>query len=170
MTLIVAVDQNWGIGKNNGLLFRIPEDMAFFRETTTGKVIVMGRKTLESFPGGKPLKNRTNIVLTTRPGLETPDVIACSSLAQLAKLLDEYGKNEIFVAGGENVYRQLLPYCDTALVTKVNADGDAAKFFPNLDEIPGWELSSQTETRHSNGYDFTICEYHNNSVKPMEQA
>ena len=120
MNLIANVDRNWAIGKNNKLLVRIPDDMKFFRQTTTGKVVVMGRKTLESFPGGMPLKNRTNLVLTSDPGYRVKDAVVLHSMEELRKELEKYPDEDVFVIGGESVYRQLLPLCDVAHITKTD--------------------------------------------------
>ena len=120
MNLIVAVDKNWAIGKDNKLLVSIPDDMKFFRETTTGKVVVMGRKTLESFPNGKPLKNRVNIVLTRDPNYEVKDAIIVHSKEELDEELKKYNQDDIFVIGGESIYRMMLNDCKRAFVTYVD--------------------------------------------------
>ena len=138
MNLIAAVDRNWAIGKNNELLVRIPMDQKFFRETTTGKVVVMGRKTLESFPNGLPLKNRTNIVLTHNPNYAVKDAIIVHSLDELHEELKKYNSEDIYVIGGEKIYEQLLDECDVAHITKIDYAYDADAHFPNLDEKPGW--------------------------------
>ena len=117
MNLIAAVDKNWAIGRNNELLVRIPDDRKFFRETTTGKVVVMGRKTLESFPNGLPLKNRTNIVLTHNKNYKVKDAIVVNSIEELHEALSGYADEDIYVIGGGSVYRQLLDECDTAHIT-----------------------------------------------------
>ena len=118
MNLIVAVDNNWAIGKNNGLLVRIPEDQKFFRQTTTNHVVVMGRKTLESFPNKIPLPNRVNIVLTKNLDYQAKDAVIVHSVEELFEVLKDYKDREIFVIGGQSIYEQLLPYCDVAHVTK----------------------------------------------------
>ena len=143
MNLIVAVDKNWAIGYGNKLLVSIPQDMKFFRETTSGKVVVMGRKTLESFPGGQPLKKRTNIVLTGNP-----------------KELKQYPAEDVYVIGGESVYRALLPYCDKAYVTRIDHAYLADTYFPNLDEDPEWKMTkvSDEQTYFDLEYVFTIYE------------
>ena len=141
MNLIAAVDKNWAIGKDNGLLVSIPADMKFFRETTTGKVVVMGRKTLESFPNGLPLKNRVNIVLTTDYSYQVKDAVIVHSKEELEEELQKYNSEDIYVIGGESVYRLLLDACDTAHITKIDYAYEADAFFPNLDENPDWELS-----------------------------
>jgi dihydrofolate reductase len=145
MNLIAAVDSNWAIGKNNELLVRIPADQKFFRETTTGKVVVMGRKTLESFPNGIPLKNRTNIVLTSNPNYQVKDAIVVHSLDELHEELKKYPSEDIFVIGGEKVYKELLDECDVAHITKINFAYDADAYFPNLDEKPKWVITGDSE-------------------------
>ena len=145
MNLIAAVDKNWAIGKNNKLLVSIPEDMKFFRQTTTGKVVVMGRKTLESFPNGLPLKNRTNIVLTKDRSYQVKDAILVYSMEELLEELKKYPSEDIYVIGGESIYRQLVDYCDVAHITKINYAYEADSWFPNLDEIEGWEITADSE-------------------------
>ena len=117
MNLIVAADKNWGIGKDNKLLVSIPSDMKFFRQETMGKVVVMGRKTLESFPNGLPLKNRTNVVLTSDKNYQVKDAVIVHSIDEVLEELKKYDDDEIYVIGGGKVYEELLPYCDVALVT-----------------------------------------------------
>lgn len=145
MNIMVAVDANWAIGYQNKLLVRIPNDHKRMREQTTGKVIVMGRKTLESFPQGQPLKNRTNIVLTTDKSYSVNGAVIVHSIDELKEELKQYDSGDIYVFGGESVYRQLLDLCDTAYVTKINYSYQADTYFPNLDENDGWELVSESE-------------------------
>lgn len=145
MNLIAAVDKNWAIGLKNKLLVRIPEDQRFFRETTTGKVVVMGRKTLESFPNGLPLKNRTNIVLTRDRGYDAKGAIVVHSLEELMKKLAQYPSRDIYIIGGESIYRQLLPYCDVAHITKIDYAYEADSWFPNLDELAEWQVVADSE-------------------------
>ena len=156
MNLIVAVDKNWGIGYQNKLLNSIPEDMKYFRETTTGKVVVMGRKTLESFPNGLPLKNRTNIVITGDHTYKAKDAIIVHSIKEALEELKKYDSNDIYVIGGESIYRQLLPYCDVAHVTKIDHAYEADSFFPNLDEDEEWEIvaTSEEQTYFDIAYEF----------------
>ena len=144
MNLIVAVDKNWAIGKNNKLLVSIPADMKFFRETTMGNVVVMGRKTLESFPGGQPLKKRINIVLTKDKNYKVKDAIVVNSIEELLEELKKYNSESIYVIGGESIYRQLL-YCDMAHITKIDHAYEADTFLPNLDEDKEWELTGVSE-------------------------
>lgn len=162
MKAIVAVDKNWGIGKNNDLLFSIPADMKFFRQTTLNKVVVMGAKTLKSFPNGNPLKNRVNVVLSTK--LKREDCVIVDNLEKLFEVLKTY-EEEIFVIGGASVYKTLLDYCEEILVTKVDADGNADLFFPNLDELTNWKLIDESESLIDNGYSIKFTKYKNKSVK-----
>lgn len=159
MNLIVAVDKNWAIGKNNQLLVRIPLDQKFFRETTTGKVVVMGRKTLESFPNGLPLKNRVNIVLTHNPNYTVKDAIVVHSMDELHEELKKYNSEDIFVIGGEKIYEQMLDECDVAHVTKINYEYDADAFFPNLDEKPEWEITGDSEEQTYFDLEFYFYRY-----------
>jgi len=145
MNLIAAVDQNWAIGNKNQLLVKIPADQKFFRETTTGKVVVMGRKTLESFPNGLPLKNRTNIVLTRDKNYQVKDAIVLHSLEELREELKKYPSEDIYVIGGETIYRQLLDECDVAHITKIDFAYEADAYFPNLDERPEWKITADSE-------------------------
>ncbi len=145
MNLIVAVDENWAIGKDNKLLVSIPADMKFFRQTTTGKVVVMGRKTLESFPNGLPLKNRTNIVLTRNADYRVKDAVTVRSVPELLRVLKKYDSQDIYVIGGSSVYQELLPYCDVAHVTKISHSYEADAHFPNLDEMQDWQITGESE-------------------------
>ena len=135
MNLIVAADKNWGIGKDNKLLVSIPSDMKFFRQETMRKVVVMGRKTLESFPNGLPLKNRTNVVLTSDKNYQVKDAVIVHSIDEVLEELKKYDDDEIYVIGGGKVYEELLPYCDVAHVTKIDFAFEADTHFPNLDEV-----------------------------------
>lgn len=145
MNLIAAVDNNWAIGKNNQLLVSIPADMKFFRTTTTGKVVVMGRKTLESFPNGQPLKNRVNIVLTHDRTYRVKDAVVVYSLDELREELKKYDSEDIYVIGGESIYRQLVDECDVAHITKIDFAYDADAYFPNLDVKDEWEITADSE-------------------------
>lgn len=159
MNIIVAADQNWAIGKDNKLLVSIPADMKFFRQTTTGKVVVMGRKTLESFPNGLPLKNRINIVLTKNPDYQVKDAIVVHSLDELQRELEAYHQDEVYVIGGESIYRMMLPYCDTAHVTKIHHAYEADTFFPNLDEMEEWEVTQDSEEQTYFDLEYTFLKY-----------
>ena len=167
MKRIVAVDKNWGIGRDNDLLFSLPADMKHFRETTSGKVIVMGKNTLLSFPNGAPLKNRTNIVLTTSGVEEREGLTVCRSLDELREELKKYNTDDVFVVGGGTIYRLLCDACDEAIVTKVDADGDATVFFPDLDQRENWVCESIGEAIETNGITVRFCHYKNNNVKEI---
>lgn len=164
MKAILHADKEWGIGKKNGLMFRIPADMNFFRETTTGHVVVMGSNTLKSFPGGNPLKNRTNIVLYPE-GEKRDDCIIVNSLEELFAEIKKYPPDEVFVIGGAMMYKTLLPYCEEVLVTKVDAVGGADAYFENLDSNPSFTLVNCSEDVETNGYTLNFCTYKNNDVK-----
>lgn len=159
MNLIVAVDENWAIGKDNKLLVSIPSDMKFFRETTTGKVVVMGRKTLESFPNGLPLKNRTNIILTRNRDYKVKDAIVVHSVPELLIKLNKYNSEDVYVIGGDSVYRVLLPYCDVAHVTKINHAYAADAWLPNLDERKEWEITGESEEQTYFDLEYTFVRY-----------
>ena len=145
MNLIAAVDKNWAIGRNNKLLVSIPDDMKFFRETTTGKVVVMGRKTLESLPGKKPLKNRVNIVLTSDNSYQVDGAVIVHDMDELHEELKKYDSQDIYVIGGESIYRQLLDECDVAHITKIDFSYEADAWFPNLDEKEEWVVTADSE-------------------------
>ena len=145
MNLIVAVDNNWAIGNKNELLIRIPNDHKHFREETTGKVVVLGRKTLETFPQGLPLKNRTNIILSKDADYKVKDAVVVHSVEELLEELKQYDEEDIYIIGGESVYRQLLPYCNVAHITKIDHAYEADSYFPNLDEDDEWEITADSD-------------------------
>ena len=159
MKAILAADKNWGIGYNNHLLVSIPSDMKFFRQTTTGKVVVMGRKTLESFPNGMPLKNRTNIVLTGNQNYQVKDAVVVHSEDELMEELEKYDPDDIFVIGGESVYRMMLPHCDTVYVTKIDRAFQADTFFPDLDEMDEWVMTEESEEQTCFDLEFCFTKY-----------
>ena len=151
MNLIVNVDKNWAIGYGGKLLVSIPEDMKFFRSETTGKVVVLGRKTLATFPGGQPLKNRTNIILTRNPEFTAKGAVVCHSVEETLEELKKYPSEDVYIIGGDTIYRQFLPYCDTAHVTRMEHAYDADAWFPNLDEDPEWELTGSLPSAVTSG-------------------
>lgn len=165
MNCIASVDRKWGIGTDNSLLFYIPQDMRFFKEKTVGKTVIMGRNTLLSLPEQKPLANRRNIVLST--SLKEKDFIVCKDLNSLFEEIKKYDSDELFVIGGEQVYRLLLPYCSTAYITKVNAEKPANKFLQNLDLSENWEMTFKGEKQIYNGIEFCFCEYRNTQLKKL---
>jgi len=159
MKLIVAVDANWGIGCKNELLVRIPSDQRFFRETTTGNVVVMGRKTLESFPGGKPLKDRVNIVLTKENRSGEYGEVIVHSIEEAMEEIKKYPEKSIYIIGGETIYRQFLPFCDVAYVTKIDHAYEADAYFPNLDEDSEWKLAEESEEQTYFDITYTFARY-----------
>ncbi|MBQ6124476.1 MAG: dihydrofolate reductase [Spirochaetales bacterium] len=171
MQAILHCDRNWGIGKRNDLMFHLPKDMKFFRTTTTNKVVVMGSNTLLSFPGGKPLKGRTNIVLW--PGgdenrAREGGFVMVQSLPELFREIAKYPPQDVYVIGGAMMYHTLLPYCDKVLLTKVDADGQAEVFFDNLDKLDNWSMTYQSEPQDDNGHIIRFTTYENSNVLPLE--
>lgn len=159
MNLIVAADETWGIGKEGGLLAHLPGDMKYFRETTMGKTVVMGRKTLESFPGGRPLKNRVNIVLSKDMDYGPEGVTVFHSVEETLEALKGEKEEDVFIIGGGAVYREFLPYCTRAYVTHIYHTFEADTDFPDLDRMREWELESVTprmEQPDGLAYEFRI--------------
>lgn len=156
MKLIVAADRNWAIGKDGGLLCHLPGDLKYFKEKTMGKTVVMGRKTLESLPGGKPLPKRTNVVLTHNRQLGQE---GCEMVHSVEELLELYDCEELMVMGGSSVYEELLPYCDTCYVTKLDAEFEADAHMPNIDEMKDFRLAWQSESYTENGVTYVFTEY-----------
>lgn len=147
MNLIVAVDKNWAIGNKGKLLVSIPSDMKFFRQETSGegKAVILGRKTLESFPGGRPLKNRVNIVLTKNPNFHAEGAIVVHSVEEALEAVKAFDDDKIYVIGGDTVYKQFLPYCKLAHVTKIDHAYEADAYFPNLDEMTEWKITGESD-------------------------
>ena len=145
MNIIVAVDKNWGIGNRGELLVSIPKDQKMFRQETTGKVVVLGRKTLDTFPQKQPLPNRTNIILTHDKNYQVKGATVVHSVEELLAELKKYPSEDVYIIGGESIYQQMLPYCDTAHVTQIDHEYQADAFFPNLDEDPAWEMTAEGE-------------------------
>ena len=158
MKAILSADRNWGIGYQNKLLVSIPSDMRFFREMTEGKVIVMGRKTLESFPNGLPLKKRINVVLTHDRSYQVKDAVIVHDKEELLEELKKY-QEDIFVVGGGSVHELLLPYCDTVYVTRIDMEYQADTFFPDLDQDPEWELTEESDEQTCFDIEFTFTVY-----------
>ena len=159
---ILSVDKKYGIGKNNDLLFHLPLDMKFFRETTKGHTVFMGENTLLSFPGSKPLKNRENVVLSQDPTHNYEGCVNIHDFNEFIKIIQEKGRiSDVFVIGGASIYRQTLPYVDKVLLTKVNADGEATVFFPNLDENPNFVCVDEGEPIQDGEYEIRFTIYEN---------
>jgi len=160
MNLIVAVDENWGIGYMGKIQWHIKEDMAYFKNKTMDKTVIMGRKTLDSFKNGKPLKNRKNIVLTHDMDFNRDGVIIVHSIEQALKEIKKEYSSDVYVIGGQSIYEALLPYCEKAYVTKVHGIFKADKHFTNLDNEPEWtaaHISDRLITE--NGVHITFYEY-----------
>ncbi len=165
MKAILSVDANWGIGFKNRLLERVPEDMRFFRWMTLGKVVVMGRETFESLPGREPLKDRTNIVLSTHKELEWQGLTVCGSLEELFAELAKYPPEDVFVIGGESVYRQLLPYCSEVYITKFHKAYEADRHFPCLDENKAWTPETLDASLSFNDLEYSRVKYTNSKTE-----
>lgn len=159
MNLIVAVDNNWAIGYKNQLLVSIPADMRFFRDETSGKVVILGKKTLDTFPGGRPLKNRLNIIISRQMDLKVPDAIVVHSIEEALEAASGYKTEDIYVIGGATIYEQMLPYCDVAHITKINYSYEADTYFPNLDEKEDWTLEIESEEQTYYDLEYTFCKY-----------
>lgn len=161
MECIVNVDEKWGIGREGNLLVSISDDLKRFRALTTGKTVVLGRKTLSTFPGGRPLKNRRNIVLSTDKGLTIEGADVVNSAEEALELLKDVPGEEICIIGGASVYEVFLPYCRVCRLTKTFVDGKADRFFPNLDNSPDWEVSEKSEILEENGIKYQYLDYVN---------
>lgn len=155
MQAIVAVSRSWGIGKGGDLLFRLPSDLRRFKSITTGHTVIMGRKTLDSLPGGKGLPHRRNLVLSRQSDFAPDRAEVIHSVEDILKTAED----DAFVIGGQQVYEQLLPYCARVHVTKVLSDPEADAFFPDLDKLPEWKVASAGEMLTENGLSFQYVEY-----------
>lgn len=167
MQLIVNVNPEWGIGNENQLLVRIRSDMRRFRTLTTGKTIIVGRKTLATFPNGKPLANRENIIMTRDPAFTAEEATVCRDLPALFAALSGRDPDSVMVCGGEQIYRQLLPYCSKAHVTLTYTDAKADRFFPNLNLLPNWVMTEVGEKQVENDIAFRFLTYENTDPKPI---
>ncbi len=156
MELIVAVYDDWGIGKDGTQPIALSADRKFFRETTRGAMVIVGRKTLSDFPGGKPLPNRINVVLT-KQDIHIPEVVICHSPEEAVSIAKT--AQRAMVIGGGSIYRQMLPFCDTAYITKVHATPESDTFFPDLDKDPQWTMSEILMSGEENGISYEMCLY-----------
>lgn len=159
MNLIAAVDNNWAIGLKGELLVSIPADQKRFRNETINKVVILGRKTMDTFPGGRPLKNRRNIILSRNPKYEVKDAEVVHDVQELMELIKDVDSEEVYVIGGESVYRELLPYCDRAYITKINYTYQSDAYFPNLDKDEEWELVNESDEETYYDLDYTYRLY-----------
>ena len=153
MKIIAAVDNKWAIGKSGKLLVSIPEDMKFFREETAGKVVIMGRKTLESLKDRTGLSGRTNIVITSNKNYSVKNAIVCHSIEEALKEASKYDTNDVYVIGGGMIYEQMLDLCDEAHITKIDYTYDADIYFPNLDNNDKWKIAATSDEKTY----FNIC-------------
>ena len=156
MELIVAVYDDWGIGKDGTQPIALSTDRKFFREMTRGAMVIVGRRTIADFPGQKPLPGRVNVALT-RSDMEIPGFTVCHSPAEAAEFAKTAEK--AMVIGGGSIYRQMLPYCDRAIITKVHVTPESDTYFPNLDEDDAWELSEILQSGEENGIRYEMCVY-----------
>ncbi|MCR5215002.1 MAG: dihydrofolate reductase [Eubacterium sp.] len=167
MKLIANVDNNWAIGFKDSLLVNIPADMKRFREITSGHTVVLGRKTLAGFPGGLPLKNRRNIILSKRQDYEVRGAEVVRSTEELFELLRDIDSDDIFVIGGGSVYKLLEPYCDTAYITKVDYSYQADTYFPNLENSENWVMVDESEEQTCFSMIYYFQEYRNKNPKKL---
>lgn len=167
MKLIAAVDSNWGIGLNNQLLVNIPSDKRYFKSLTEGHVVVMGRKTYEGLPGNRPLENRINIILSTAKDFSPKGFEVVHSLEELFALLASYEQKEVFVIGGETIYKQLHPYCEEAFITKIDYAYHADSYCPNLDETKDWQMTGISEEETYYDLEYYFCKYENRNILRM---
>ena len=158
---ILCVDKKWGIGRRNGLLFSLPKDMKFFKEKTTGNVVVMGLATFLSLPKQEPLKDRINIVLCDNPDWKAQGVTVVHSSKELTEEIKKYDTDSVFIIGGASVYSQFVPLCSEAYITKFNAQKDADKFFPNLDKDENWFLAEESDVKSEKDVEFVFTLYKN---------
>ena len=161
MDLIVSVDENWGIGNNGQLLAKISSDLKRFRKMTTGNIIIMGRKTLESFPEGKPLPNRINIVMTHSQEYTCEGVKVCHNVQEVLRTIHKEKQKYVFVVGGASIYQQFLQYCERAYVTKIYQTFVADTYFKNLDKVYHWKLIEQQPIQEENGIKYAYLTYEN---------
>ncbi len=168
MNLIAAVDKNWAIGNRGKLLVNIPGDRQLFRQETLGKVIVMGRKTFESLPGGQPLYGRTNVVLTRNRDFAAKGVTVMHSLDETLRYLERFSDGDVYIIGGASVYGQFLPYCDLADVTCIDYAYEADTYFPNLDRDGDWQVTAESEEQTYFSLCYTFRRYERKISKKLK--
>ena len=165
MKCIAAVDNNWAIGNRGKLLVSIPNDQKMFRNETLGKVVVLGRKTLETFPNGQPLRDRTNIILSHDPNDFVAGAIVVHNDEELFRKLGEYDTDDVYIIGGESVYGRYVKYCDTAIITKIDQAYESDAYFPDLDKDENWEMTAESEEFTYFSVEYTFREYRNRNVR-----
>ena len=159
MKFIAAADRKWGIGNNGKLLVRISEDQKFFRQTTMGHVVVLGRKTLEEFPGGRPLKGRTNIILSRNKNYKVEGAVIVHSIDELFEELKKFDTDDVYIIGGQTVYDALIPYCDTGIITRIDREYEADARITDLDADPDWYVSEERAGEDQSEIQFTFVTY-----------
>ncbi len=159
MTIIVAADAKWGIGYKDELLVRIPEDLKNFKALTTGHTVILGRKTLATFPHCAPLKNRTNIIMSRDPGFEAEGAIVAHDTDELREILKDYDTDEVFVIGGGSIYNLLIDMCDKAIVTRIEREYEADTFFPDLDADDAWEITDTSDEQRLDDLTYRYVTY-----------
>ena len=167
MKCIAAVDNNWAIGNKGKLLVSIPNDMKMFRNETRGKVVVLGRKTLETFPNGLPLKERTNIILSRDENYTVDGAVVVHNDEELFEKLKEYDTDDIYIIGGESIYKRYVSCCDTAIITKIDQVYESDAYFPNLDKDDDWKMVAESEEFTYFSVEYTFREYRNSNVRSM---
>jgi len=166
MNFIVAVSEDFAIGKDNHLLFSLPKDLAYFKEHTLNKVVIMGDKTYFSLPK-RPLPKRTTIVMTFDKNFNEPNVLAVHSLDELKTALKNFDTNDVWVCGGASIYNLLMDYCDTAYITKVEKKVDADTYISNVDDKPNWRIKEKGKVQEENGLKFSFDVYENQDIKEL---
>lgn len=164
MNIIVTVDNNWAIGNKGKLLVKIPNDQKFIQEITKGGVVVLGRKTLAEFPNGLPIPGRTNIILTKDTNFKVKGGIIVHAKEELFEELKKYNTKDIYVIGGGSVYDMLLPYCDTAHITKIDYEYVSDTYFPDLDALENWEITADSEEQTYFDLEYVFLKYENKSA------
>ncbi len=163
MRMIVAADRNWAIGKSGKLLVSIPADMKWFRQETAGKTLILGRKTLNTFPGGLPLKDRRNIVLTSGPSLDIPGTETVHSAEEALRAVEALPPDQVYCIGGAQVYREFLPYADMVHVTRIDFAYEADAWFPDLDSLPEWQITAESEEQTYFDLEYRFVRYERKS-------
>lgn len=168
MNIIVAVDNNWGIGLNGKMLVTIPADQRFFRDETVGKVVVMGRRTYEALPAGQPLVKRTNIILTRDKNYTAKGALIVHSKEELLELLKDYRSEDIYIIGGQQIYEMMLEYCNVAHVTKIDYRYEADRYHPNLDQMEDWKITAESDEQTYYDLEYVFQKYERDSATKLD--
>ncbi|MCT4542570.1 MAG: dihydrofolate reductase [Vallitalea sp.] len=164
MNLIVAVDNNWAVGYNGGLLTYLPGDLPYFKEKTMDKIIVMGRKTLESLPNGKPLKGRKNIILTRDKDFVCENAVICYSKDEVLEYIKQFNTEDVFIIGGSEIYNLFMNECNKAYITKIYEILKADKFINNMDKLNNWEITWKSDMQEHQGINYQWTLYENKCI------